>query len=357
MSRNRTARAAAFVALAGLLGVAGFVPVPAAQAATVPTGPGACDTCVKCDGTESYVLATGNSTLTVVDTTAHTVRSVIPLGLPPNTCVDIDWHAPSSRVLVGCTNGMVLAADPVTGQVVVAVNQPGANWSQICADTWMPGVLGWGVNATTGWLCQFAGGMAIPRAALPLTAATELVEKRRVAGAPAPLDSRLFVLGSVPAGARVVGFDRSTFTLMPPGTLQIPGAVPRGLDTSTGTFGYATVDVAGAGSLWQVSLSPTLFVQPALGTWAAPAPDVAVAGSFVFALVQVPGGVGATLEVYDAGSPGSVLYAGSLPASLVANPFGGLTAFPGSGGSIDDVYAIHADATRRRPSWGAWSPT
>ena len=115
------------------------------------------------------------------------MTATIPLGQPVGVCQDIDWHQDTQRVYVGCTNGLVLAVDPVLLTVVTLVNNPGANYSVICADHWSPGTVGWGYDANAGWLDQFlVGGVVVPAAPLATNTVVELAEKRIDPAAPLP---------------------------------------------------------------------------------------------------------------------------------------------------------------------------
>ena len=122
------------------------------EAATIPIGLAPSDTCISKDGSMSFVLDAGGSTLTVLDPASHAITSVINLGLGAGVALDCDWNETLQRVLVGCTNGMVLWADPALGASGVFANNPGANYGVFCADHCGAGVEGYAVDGNTGWL-------------------------------------------------------------------------------------------------------------------------------------------------------------------------------------------------------------
>jgi YVTN family beta-propeller protein len=144
-------RAATLVAL--LLGTFSLsTPARRVEAGTIPTGATPTDTAIRTDGLVSYVLNSGNSTLSVVNVSNSVVLSTIPLLQPPNACLDIDWSSATSRVLVGCTNGNVLSVDPTTGVVAVAGANGACCFDVICADSLTPGVTGWAIDRNTSRL-------------------------------------------------------------------------------------------------------------------------------------------------------------------------------------------------------------
>ncbi len=134
--------------VAGALGVLCFAlgHIPVSNAATIPTGPTPVDTVIRPDGSAAYVLDQGDSTVCVVDTATNQQTGMWPLGLPPGTVQDFDWHAASQQLHIGCSNGSVLSLDPATGLVTTIIPTTGANYKVIVAENRNPGILGWGVK-------------------------------------------------------------------------------------------------------------------------------------------------------------------------------------------------------------------
>ncbi len=322
---------------------------PDAAAGTVPTGPNPVDTAVRPDGVLSFVLNTGNSTLSVINVATDTVVNQIPMPMPPNTATDIDYSAATQRVLVGTNTGLVYGVDPVTSTVTLWVATPGANYVNICADSFLPGTLGWGIDATTGTLQQlFIGVPGVAVAMMPYTTSVELQEKRVNPAAPAGSDAFLLALGNGPVNGNVVVFDRSTWVVLMPAVIPTPATTATGIDSSALTQdAYVSGNVAGGGGqVWRLTLNPA----PAFTGWTYPfglqtALDVAVAGAFVEVLLQpFPPAPGANIGILDAGDVANILYAGNLPVSATMNPFGGISAFVGPSMTMDDTYTVYANA-------------
>ena len=342
---RRGVRVLGVLALVVLLGSVDLAAPRVARAASVATGPTPVDTVVHPGGATSYVLCAGNSTITVIDTKTSAVLNVVPLGSPPSTCTDMDWSVPLGRLLVACTTGQILSVDPTAGQVIVFVNNPAASYTRLCADNFVPGVTAWAYDATSGWLQRFLGNVPMATIPLGMASVTEIVEKRRVAGAPAALDSNLYVLGAAAGMTRVLAYDRATTLTTGPVVVPAPGAVPTGIDTTTGATGFVGVNVGGLGRLYALTLAPLAVVGAPVAVGGTAGADVAVAGQFVLWLVQTPGAAGSQLLVYDAGDPNAILFAGTMAGSAPVAAAGALSVHMAPDATLDDVYAVYADAT------------
>lgn len=308
------------------------------EAATIPTGTSPKDTAIRSDGAVSYVLNTGNSTLSVINVATAAVINTIPLAQPINSCSDIDWHPGLARVIVGCSNGNILSVDPTTGFVAVAAANPACAFNVICADTLTPGVLGWAIDGTAGRLYRIAGGLAIPSVLLGITTPVELVEKRRDPGAPSLLDANLYAVGNNALVVRVTPFNRTTGLAGVPANLGAVAATATGLATSAGSEAYVSVNAGGLGLLYQLSLAPLVFNIPALAAYGTAALDVSVAGSFAFVAVQAPA-IGTHIYAYDIGDPSVVFAMGYSPFSPL-NGVAGLSTWIGSTGTVDAVFCV-----------------
>ena len=318
-------------------------PVRRIEAGSITTGATPTDTAFRTDGLVSYVLNSGNSTLSVINVANSVVLSTIPLLQPANACLDIDWSAATSRVLVGCTNGNVLSVDPTAGTVVVAGANGACCFDVICADSLTPGITGWAIDRNTGRLHMIAAGAALPRALTGLTTPVELVEKQRDPAVGSALDVNLYALGNVGGAVTLTPYDRTT-GIAGAATVAAVAGTATGVVTSRGSEAYVTMNTAtGTGCLYQVPLAPLGFAATPIATYATAVADVSMAGQFVSTIVQ-SAGTGGTLYVYDAGNPATVLFAGTLVVSTTVNPFGGLSTWIASAGTIDDIQVIYANA-------------
>ena len=318
------------------------------EAALISTGPTPTDTTISLDGTMSFVLASGNSTLSVVDPSTDTLITTINLLQPPNTCMDVDWHQASQQVHVGCTNGTVLTVDPVLLTVTPLVANPLANYSQISADNLGGATIGWGLDSVSGWLHQFLpGGTIVPTVAIPIGTNVELIEKRIDPLAPTAQDQYLLALGtSLPGFVNVGAYDRLLGVPIPIATWNVAQRNATGIASSTtpDAFVTAVIPAGGAGDLLHLNMAAMAFVPVPIATYLTGDPkDVSMAGAFVSVIVGLSPGPGTDLHLYDAGDPASVLSVGHLPTDPVNTAAGGKSSFMGSGGSVDDLYAIHVN--------------
>ena len=338
--------------VAGALGVLCFAlgHIPVSNAATIPTGPTPVDTVIRPDGSAAYVLDQGDSTVCVVDTATNQQTGMWPLGLPPGTVQDFDWHAGSQQLHIGCSNGSVLSLDPATGLVTTIIPTTGANYKVIVAENRNPGILGWGVDVNTGSLDQFLpGGIVTPVMPMFVGTEVELVAKRVDSQAPTPWDDFLLLVGTGGGGTTptVGAYDRVSGA--PPWYATWIGqpATTTGITTSTMGQAYvsATDPVTNDGLLLQYLLPTTSFAVPPISTFVGvPANDLDMAGPFVTVMLADPGGI--RIRTFDAADPNNVLDAGGLlvDPTLFAGP--SCATWGDAVGDLDGIYFLGVDGTQ-----------
>ena len=329
-----------------LLGAPGLLD---AGAGTIPTGPAPVDTVIHPSGATTYVLNSGNATVSIIDNSSKAVTGVINLTQPPGVCLDMDWNGPSSQLIIGCSNGQVLFADPATMLWGVIVNNPGANYGIVAAENFSPPTVAWAIDLNSGWLDMIQPGVVVPSGPAGVGAPVELVEKAVDGTSPPALNGYLPVLGTSALGfTNVSVYNRATMLWLPLSTYGLVMRTATGIDTSVGTKAYISTQLpAGAGGdLLELDLLTMLFNPAPVHVFAGGNPlDVAVAGQWIQVLEAIAPGPGTNLHTFDAGNPGAVLYTGYVPTDPMGLPFGGLDAFLHLAGSIDDLVISFANTT------------
>ena len=259
----------------------------------------------------SFVLASGNSTLSVVDPMTDTVITTITLGSPRTLAWTWTGTRHRSRCTWGVWNGTVLTVDPVLLTVAPLVVNPAANYSQISADNLGGATIGWGLDSVSGWLHQFLpGGAVVPTAAIPIGTNVELIEKRIDPLAPTAQDQYLLALGTSAAGfVNVDAYDRMTGLVTPIATWNVTPRNATGIASATSpdAFVSASAPGGGAGDLLHLSLATMAFVPGPIASYLSATPtDVAMAGAFVSVALALVPGPGTELHLYDAGDPANV---------------------------------------------------
>ena len=331
---------ACLVAFAVVLVLIGKPRVSAAGQITI--GSSVVDTHYRDDGTQSFLLGGNSSTISVVDGdepfgVIHTLPGLTPVG----TQQDVDWDPVTQLGLVGCSNGTIFKFDPDTQVVTPFIANPAANYSQVCVDTFTPGVDGWAYDSNTGVLHRLnSNGTITVTAAMPVGTSVELVEKTVDPSAPSALDSYLLLVGTNAGLVTVDAYDRTTGLTTPVATWATAPATATGITTSDGTAAFVSAQSPGGppSHLIHLDVSTMLFTPAASRTFTATtAVDVEMVGQWIAVLHDTGAPTGANVTLFDYGDAATVVEAGTRTFTSTAAPVGGLALSLAPGGTIDDV--------------------